>query len=96
MKTPDDNLSSLESNRRNKKVEITVKYAAVKMIVAVTNRGSLGYIVKSDKYNRLKALEILKEAIIMNNEAKNLKEKQEASDYFLNNCYQASLVYDYK
>jgi hypothetical protein len=66
------------------------------MIVAVTNGGSLGYIVKSDKYNRLNALEILKKAIIMNNNAKNLKEKQEASDYFLNNCYQAGLVYDDK
>ncbi len=53
------------------------------MIVAVTNRGSIGYVVKSEKYDRLKALELLRTAIDMNNSAKNLQEKQDASDYFI-------------
>lgn len=77
-------------------VAFLLKYAAVKMIVAVTNKGSIGYVVKSEKYDRLKALEILRTAIDMNNSAKNLQEKQDASDYFIKNCYQAGLLYDDK
>lgn len=77
-------------------VAFLLKYAAVKMIVAVTNRGSIGYVVKSEKYDRLKALEILRTAIDMNNSAKTLQEKQDASDYFIKNCYQAGLLYDDK
>jgi hypothetical protein len=30
----------------------------------------------------------------MNNEAKNLKELQEAADYFLKNCYAVGIMYD--
>lgn len=52
--------------------------------------------MKSDKYDRLEALEILRTAIDMNNKAKSLQEKQDASDYFIKNCYKAGLLYDDK
>ena len=68
----------------------------VKMIVAVTNSGSVGYIVKTDKYEekKLEAYKLMQKAVEMNNEATNLKQKQDACDYFLNNCYKAGLIYE--
>lgn len=68
----------------------------VKMIVAVTNQGGIGYIVKTGKYEEkiLEAYKLMEEAVIRSNAAKNLKQKQEACDFFLNNCHKAGLVYE--
>lgn len=68
----------------------------VKMIIAVTNQGGIGYIVKTDKYekNVLDAYKLMEEAVLRNNTARNLKQKQEACEYFLNNCYKVGLVYE--
>ena len=72
------------------------RVSTVKMVVAVTNRGGVGYIVKTDKYeeNILAAYKLMAEAVEKSNVATTLKQKQEACDYFLNNCHKVGLIYE--
>lgn len=74
-------------------VWLFLKYAAVKMIVVVTNLGAIDYIVKTDKYNRLEALKLYDEALEKEKNSHNLKEKQDAANHFLRNCKKAGIVY---
>lgn len=69
-------------------------YAALKMIVAVTNLGSINYIVKKDSYDRIKALKLYRDAVDMYDKAKTLKERQKATDTFLSNCHKAGLIFE--
>jgi fructose/tagatose bisphosphate aldolase len=75
-------------------IEFLIQYEKIKLMVVVTNLGSITYLVKTDKYNYNKAIDLINTAISMNNEAKNLKELQEAADYFLKNCYSVGITYD--
>ena len=71
-------------------------YETLKMIVAVTNMGSINYIVKTDSYDRDEGLLLYREAVTRLGEARNLREKQEATDYFLNNCFRVGLIFEDK
>lgn len=77
-------------------VMFMLRLTTVKMVVAVTNKGTIGYIVKTDQFeqNRLAAYKLMEEAVDKNNKATNLKQKQDACDYFLNNCYKVGLIYE--
>ena len=61
-------------------------------MVVVTNLGNVSYLVKNSKYDFEKAVVLLNEAIDLNNKAKNIKDLQEAADYFLKSCY--NLIFD--
>jgi hypothetical protein len=63
-------------------------------MVVVTNLGSISYLVKNEKYDFEKAVVLLNEAIDMNNKAKNIKDLQEAADYFLKKCYNVGINYE--
>lgn len=69
-------------------------YAALKMIVVVTNLGSINYIVKKDSYDRIEALKLYRDAVDMYDKAKTLKERQNATDTFLSNCHKAGLIFE--
>ena len=69
-------------------------HEAIKMIVAVTNRGSISYLVKTDSYDHLESRKLLREAIKRDKDAKNLKQKLDACDYFLNNCFKTGLIFE--
>ena len=73
-----------------------LRLPTIKMVVAVTNRGAIGYIVKTEDYekNRLAAYKLMEEAVERNNRAVDLKQKQDACDYFLHNCYKVGLIYE--
>jgi hypothetical protein len=71
-----------------------LQYVSIKMIVVVTNLGHISYMVKSKNYNRTEAMIIMREAIERNNRAKNLKEKQDASAYFMRSCHKAGIIYE--
>ena len=71
-----------------------LQYASIKMIVVVTNRGHVSYMVKTESYDRTKAMVIMREAVDRNNRAGNLKEKQDASAYFIGNCHKAGIIYE--
>jgi hypothetical protein len=74
-------------------VEFLIQYDKIKMMVVVTNLGSITYLVKTDKYDYYKAVDLINTAISMNNDAKNLKDLQEAADYFLKNCDTVGIKY---
>jgi hypothetical protein len=75
-------------------IEFLIQYDKIKMMVVVTNLGSITYLVKTDKYDYYNAIELINTAISMNNEAKNLKDLQDAADYFLKNCNTVGITYD--
>jgi hypothetical protein len=75
-------------------IEFLIQYDKIKMMIVVTNLGSITYLVKTDKYDYYKAVELINVAISMNNEARNLKDLQDAADYFLKNSYDVGIVYD--
>ena len=59
-----------------------------------SNEVAITYIVKGNGYNYEKAVTLFNEAIVLNNEAGDLKSLQKAADHFLNNCYLAGIDYD--
>lgn len=75
-------------------VQFLLQYANIKMMVVVTNLGSISYLVKGNGYNYEKAVTLFNEAVNSNNEARDLKGLQKAADHFLKNCYMAGIDYD--
>lgn len=75
-------------------IQFLLQYANIKMMVVVTNLGSISYLVKGNKYTYEKAVALFNEAVDSNNEARNLKGLQKAADYFLMNCHKAGIKYD--
>jgi hypothetical protein len=75
-------------------ISFLLMYRNMKMIIAVTNYGNVYYLVKTDKYDAERARELYKEAYKLYTKAENLKGYQEATDYFLNNCYKVGLLHE--
>lgn len=75
-------------------VQFLLRYASVKMMVVVTNLGSISYLVKGKGYAYDKAVALFNAAVSSNNEAKDLKGLQKAADHFLKNCYMVGIDYD--
>ncbi len=67
---------------------------SVKMMVVVTNLGSISYLVKRDRFYRKKAIEIYNHAISLHNEGSDIHDYQKAVSYFLSNCHDANIVYE--
>lgn len=75
-------------------IQFLLKYQTVKMMVVVTNLGNISYLVKNKKYDFGKAITLFNEAVDENNKANNLKDLQDAADYFLKNSYNVGIDYD--
>lgn len=75
-------------------IQFLLRYETVKMMVVVTNLGSVSYLVKNSRYDFEKAVILLNEAVDLNNRAKNIKDLQKAADYFLRNCYNIGVDYE--
>jgi proteasome lid subunit RPN8/RPN11 len=75
-------------------VQFLLKYENVKMMVVVTNLGSISYLVKRTNYNQKDAIVLFNNAVEKNNYAKDLKDLQDAADYFLKNSYNVGIYYD--
>lgn len=75
-------------------IQFLLRYETVKLMVVVTNLGNVSYVVKNSKYDFEKAVILFNEAIDLNNEAKNIKDLQEAADYFLKSCYNVGINYE--
>lgn len=75
-------------------IQFLLRYETVKMMVVVTNLGSISYLVKNHRYSFEKAVILFNEAIDLNNKAKNIKDLQDAADYFLKNCYNVGINYE--
>lgn len=75
-------------------IQFLLKYQTVKMMVVVTNLGNISYLVKNKKYDFGKAIILFNEAVDKNNKADNLKDLQDAADYFFKNSYNIGIDYD--
>lgn len=75
-------------------VKFFLRNGTVKMMVVVTNLGSISYLVKKDSYNRKEAIEIYNHAISIHNDGKNIQDYQKAVAYFLSKCHEANIVYE--
>ena len=75
-------------------VQFLLRYDNVKMMVVVTNLGSISYLVKNKKYDLKRAIALFNEAVDKNNQAEKLKDLQNAAGYFLKNSYNAGIDYD--
>lgn len=75
-------------------VQFLIMYASVKMMCVVTNLGNVSYLVKNKKYDRSIAMDILREAVKLHNDANELKGYQKAAKYFLKNCHKAGIIYE--
>lgn len=75
-------------------VKFFLRNGTVKMMVVVTNLGSISYLVKKDKYNQRKAVEIYNSAVSMHNEGNGIRDYQKAVSYFLSSCHEANIVYE--
>lgn len=74
-------------------VQFLLKYVSIKMMVVITNLGSISYLAKSEKYVYEKAVALFNEVVNVNNEARDLKGLQKAADHFLKNCHMAGIDY---
>ena len=63
-------------------VQFLLRYECIKMMVVVTNLGSISYLVKGEKYVYEKAIELFNQAVNSNNEARDLKGLQKAAKYY--------------
>lgn len=75
-------------------VQFLLQYVNVRMMVVISNLGSISYLVKGKSYAYEKAVALFNEAIRSSNEAKNLKGLQKAADHFLKHCYTVGIDYD--
>lgn len=75
-------------------VQFLLQYESIKMMVVVTNLGSISYLVKGNGYTYEKAVALFNEAVSANNEAGDLRGLQKAVDHFLKNCYSVGIDYD--
>ena len=69
-------------------------YRSIKLLIIITNLGSISYLVKSDKYDYIAAINFVNNIIKMHNAADNIKGYQKAVRYFLSNCYKVGIIYE--
>lgn len=75
-------------------IQFLLRYASIKMMVVVTNLGSISYLAKGKQYAYENAVELFNEAVSSSNKAKDLKDLRKAADHFLKNCYTVGIDYD--
>lgn len=77
-------------------IRFFLRYDSIKLLVVVTNLGSISYLVKSGKYNYVAAINFMNDVITMHNAADNVKGYEKAVQYFLSNCYNVGIIYENK
>ena len=75
-------------------VSYLLRYETLKMIVVVTNRGSINYIVKTEKYDWDKAVDMHQKASKEYMKKDDLKHHQKVTDQFLNHCHECGFLYE--
>ena len=70
-----------------------LSYHTIKMMVLVSNKGDIHYMVKNDKYDIDKNMLLLNKAGNEYNKSKSLKKKFEAINIFLKKCKKNGIIY---
>lgn len=74
-------------------IRFFLRYHSIKLLVIVTNLGSISYLVKSKKFNYAAAIDLMNDVITLHNAADNIKGYQKAVQHFLSNCYTVGIIY---
>lgn len=74
-------------------VRFLLEYNSIKLMVVVTNKGKLSYIVKSNKYNKIDAIRLFNKSVVRFNQAKKVKDKESVMSLFFKKCKQCGLIY---
>lgn len=74
-------------------IRFLLEYNSIKLMVVVTNKGKLSYIVKNDKYNKDDSIRLFNEIVTKYNKAKKLKDKMIATSLFFKECKKCGLIY---
>lgn len=74
-------------------VRFFLEHRTVKLLTVVTNLGNIYYLVKTKAFSIDQAINIFNEAVTITNGNVGLKALRNASEYFLENCYKAGIVY---
>ena len=77
-------------------VNFFLKQERLKLLITVTNLGSISYIVKTSNFDWHKAVDVYNRAVTQNNLGNKLKDYQKAALFFLRNCYEANIIYQEK
>ena len=75
-------------------IQFFLQNRTVKMMIVVTNLGSISYLVKKNTYDRNIAVKIYNDAVSMHNQGSNLRDYQKAVNYFLSGCHEANIIYE--
>jgi hypothetical protein len=75
-------------------IQFFLRNATIKMMVVVTNLGSISYVVKKKNYDNVKAIDIYNESVSIHNIEKNIRDYQKAVSFFLSNCHEANVIYE--
>ncbi len=75
-------------------ISYLLKYETIKMIVVVTNMGSINYVVKSGKFDWDKAAEMFEKAGREFLKKDDLKHRQKITDDFLAHCHECGLIFE--
>ena len=75
-------------------IKFLLQHDAVKMIVAVTNLGSISYLVKKDSYSKNDAILLYNQAVSKHNISQSLKDYQKSVEVFLEKCHEVNIVYE--
>lgn len=75
-------------------IRFFLQYGSIRLLVVVTNLGSISYMVKGKNFDYVKGVKLLNETIRRYNEASELKGYQDATKFFISNCYQAGIIYE--
>lgn len=74
-------------------IRFFLQYGSIKLLIIITNLGHISYMVKTSNFNYPKAVSLLNQTIQQYNASSNLKGYQDATKYFINNCYTAGIIY---
>ena len=75
-------------------IKFFLENGTVKMMVVVTNLGSISYVVKKENYIYGKAADIFNRAVSIHNVGEHVRDYQKAAAFFLANCHEANIVYE--
>ena len=75
-------------------IRFFLQYGSIRLLIVVTNLGSISYMVKGKNFDYNKSVVLLNETIQRYNAASDLKGYQEATKFFISNCYQAGIIYE--
>lgn len=75
-------------------IRFFLQYGSIRLLVIVTNLGSVSYMVKGKKFNYRKSVELLNHTIQKYNESSGLKGYQDATKYFISNCHRVGIIYE--